>query len=64
MAGLPLPPQIQLALQAASVLLPVIEAAVGLLLPAQPAAPAARLAAASALTPDQARALLIGVAGK
>jgi hypothetical protein len=56
-AGIPLlPPSIQLALQAASILLPVIEVAVGLVLPSAPKASAATM------TPAQARLVLKGTA--
>lgn len=56
LAGLPLPPPIGTVLAAAGVLLPVIEAAVGLVLP--PSSPARSLAAMRPMTPDQARAAL------
>lgn len=57
LAGLPLPPQISLPLQAAAILLPVIETAVGMAV-TQLNPPAA----AVAMTADQARAILIGAA--
>lgn len=58
LAALPLPPQISVALQAAAILLPVIEAAIGMVLP-PPTAPAT----SAAMTPDQARLILQGLAG-
>lgn len=60
-AGIPgLPPQIAVGLTAASVLLPVLVAFVGPLLPAKAPALVAKTAtpAAAAMTPDQARAVL------
>ena len=58
LAALPLPPQISVALQAAAILLPVIEAAVGMVIPTpRPTAPAPQH-----LTPDQARLILQGFA--
>lgn len=60
-AGLPfLPPSITLALQAASILLPVIEVAVGLVLPS--AAQYSSLPKSTGMTPDQARLVLRGAA--
>lgn len=56
LAVLPLPPPISTALQAAAILLPIIEAAVGMVLPAS----TARAAKGLALTPDQARLVLAG----
>lgn len=56
LAGLPLPPQIALPLQAATVLLPIIEAAVGMVI----SNVSALRAAQPGMTADQARALLIG----
>jgi hypothetical protein len=56
LAGLPLPPPISTALQAAAILLPIIEAAVGLVV--QQAAKAAP----GAISPDQARMILRGSA--
>lgn len=62
LAGLPLPPPISTALAAAAVLLPVIEAAVGMLVPppapAPTPAPAPVAGAAPRMTPDQARSYL------
>jgi hypothetical protein len=60
LASVPLiPPPISTALQAASILLPIIEAAVGLVLPAQAVAPHAMATApASMNTPDSARLFL------
>jgi hypothetical protein len=51
LAGLPLPPPISSALTAASVLLPIIELAVGMIVPPS----------ASKMTPDEARAILKGI---
>lgn len=63
LAGLPLPPPISTALQAAAILLPVIETAIGMVLPpTAPATPAARLAASVTMTADQARLILKGFA--
>lgn len=56
LSGLPLPAPISTVLAAAGVLLPVVEAAVGLALP--PSSPARSLAARRPMTPDQARAAL------
>jgi hypothetical protein len=61
LAGLPLPPPISTALTAASILLPVIEAAIGLV--TTPAPAAARMAAsAPSMSPAQARLILKGIA--
>lgn len=57
-AGLPLPPQISMPLQAAAILLPVIETAVNLAV-SQITTPSATSAA---ITPDQARLILKGSA--
>ena len=59
LAGLSLPAEISLPLQAAAVLLPVIESAVGLAVSQISSATSAK-AKASPMTADQARALLIG----
>lgn len=59
LGALPLPPPISTVLEAASVLLPIIEAAVGLLTPA-----AKMKAAPASMTPDQARLILLGNTGK
>jgi hypothetical protein len=62
LAGITWPPEqktIATALDAAQVLLPVIESAVGMVLP-----PAAAPKAAAALSPDQARAILLGAAAR
>lgn len=59
LAGLPLPAPISTALEAAGVLLPVIEAAVGLVV--TPPTATALYAAHSHMTPDQARAVLEGL---
>ena len=57
LAGLPLPPQISLALQAAAILLPTIETAVGLAIQPPPPALAAKLRA-NPMTTDAARIYL------
>lgn len=57
LAVLPLPPAIALALQAASILLPIIETAVGLLVTAKPML-------GNAMNPDEARIILRGYALK
>ena len=56
LAGLPLPPQIATAIQAAAILLPVLEIAVNL------AISQVKPLTASAITPDQARLILKGLA--
>ena len=56
LATLPLPPQISVALQAAAILLPVIEAAIGMVIPT----PAPTAPAPQHMTPDQARLILQG----
>lgn len=56
LSGLPLPSAIETVVLAASILLPVIETAVGLALP--PSAPTARMAASSTMSVDQARLVL------
>lgn len=61
LAGLPLPPAIGLALQAAAILLPVIETSVGLVATPPPPAIAAKLKA-QPMTTDQARTYLKGFA--
>jgi hypothetical protein len=55
LALIPLPPPISTALQAAAILLPVIEVAVGLLVPPTNGA-------SPGMTPDQARLVLLGAA--
>jgi hypothetical protein len=60
LAGLPLPPQISVALQAAAILLPVIETAVNLAVSQIPGTPAT----AAILSPDQARLILKGAAAR
>jgi hypothetical protein len=54
LAGLPLPPPAPTVLQAAEVLLPVVEAAVGLILPQPP------VTARAAMTAAEARLVLKG----
>lgn len=61
LAAMPLPPQISVALQAATVLLPVIEMLVGLLTNINPAAGRFQT---GAMSPDQARLVLAGSAAK
>lgn len=56
LAGLPLPPPINTALLAATILLPLIEAAVNMAVPPSTTLPAP--AATPAMTPDQARGVL------
>ena len=58
LAGLPLPAEIELPLQAAAVLLPLIETAVGMVV--SQVTSAAKMRATTPMTPAQARALLIG----
>ena len=58
LAGLPLPAEIELPLQAATVLLPLIETAVGMVV--SQVTSAAKMRATTPMTPAQARALLIG----
>jgi hypothetical protein len=60
LAGLPLPAEIELPLQAAAVLLPVIETAVGLAISQVTAS--ARLRATAPMSAAQARAILTGAA--
>lgn len=59
LGALPLPPPISTILEAASVLLPIIETTVGLLAPT-----AGMRMKAAAMTPDQARLILLGSAAK
>ena len=62
LAMLPLPPAIALPLQAATILLPIIEALVGMVFRAPPQAAGAARRAAPPLTPDEARLILAGSA--
>ena len=54
LAALPLPPPISTALQAASILLPIIETAVGMIVQPSPAPAAVALKALPPMTPQQA----------
>jgi hypothetical protein len=63
LAGLPIPPPYSTYVQAAAVLLPVVEAFVTSVIPTPAPAPAPAVAAkAGAMTPDQARLVLEGAA--
>jgi hypothetical protein len=61
-AALPLPPPISTALQAAAILLPIIETAVGMIVQPSPAPAAASLKALPPMTPEQAIAALNAIA--